>query len=194
MKMFRSPRWAQQPLLLPSRIRDTASLYHLACGVQYGVFVGKQRAYPHCILLNESKRHCRGRHPAVHDSWTHPSIVLRCSGFEKFSKRRIPNRFRNQRRARPRGYAETRGSGVIVLSSLSNVAKTTGPDPSSAAGFDRFSSPSRGAPPIDANEAPEIPKIAVPVVRDSPKVGRNDPCPCGNGKKYKKCCGRGVSA
>ena len=27
------------------------------------------------------------------------------------------------------------------------------------------------------------------VVRDSPKVGRNDPCPCGSGKKYKKCCG-----
>ncbi|MDA2926273.1 preprotein translocase subunit SecA [Acidobacteria bacterium AH-259-G07] len=28
------------------------------------------------------------------------------------------------------------------------------------------------------------------VVRTSPKVGRNDPCPCGSGKKYKKCCGR----
>jgi hypothetical protein len=28
-----------------------------------------------------------------------------------------------------------------------------------------------------------------PVVRDTPKVGRNDPCPCGSGKKYKKCCG-----
>jgi SEC-C motif-containing protein len=28
-----------------------------------------------------------------------------------------------------------------------------------------------------------------PVVRDAPKVGRNDPCPCGSGKKYKKCCG-----
>jgi SWIM/SEC-C metal-binding protein len=26
------------------------------------------------------------------------------------------------------------------------------------------------------------------VVRDEPKVGRNDPCPCGSGKKYKKCC------
>ncbi|NOR17519.1 hypothetical protein GQ543_07420, partial [candidate division WOR-3 bacterium] len=25
------------------------------------------------------------------------------------------------------------------------------------------------------------------------KVGRNDPCPCGSGKKYKKCCGRGVA-
>jgi hypothetical protein len=24
----------------------------------------------------------------------------------------------------------------------------------------------------------------------SPKVGRNEPCPCGSGKKYKKCCGR----
>jgi uncharacterized protein len=26
--------------------------------------------------------------------------------------------------------------------------------------------------------------------RDSPKVGRNDPCPCGSGKKYKNCCGQ----
>jgi preprotein translocase subunit SecA len=26
--------------------------------------------------------------------------------------------------------------------------------------------------------------------RESPKVGRNDPCPCGSGKKYKNCCGR----
>ena len=28
-----------------------------------------------------------------------------------------------------------------------------------------------------------------PVVNKTPKVGRNDPCPCGSGKKYKKCCG-----
>ena len=28
-------------------------------------------------------------------------------------------------------------------------------------------------------------------VRTEPKVGRNDPCPCGSGKKYKKCCGKG---
>jgi hypothetical protein len=26
--------------------------------------------------------------------------------------------------------------------------------------------------------------------REAPKVGRNDPCPCGSGRKYKKCCGR----
>lgn len=30
--------------------------------------------------------------------------------------------------------------------------------------------------------------IAVTYVRDSPKIGRNAPCPCGSGKKYKKCC------
>ncbi len=27
-----------------------------------------------------------------------------------------------------------------------------------------------------------------PVVRDRPKIGRNDPCHCGSGKKFKKCC------
>ena len=29
-----------------------------------------------------------------------------------------------------------------------------------------------------------------PYVRESPRVGRNDPCPCGSGKKHKKCCGK----
>jgi tetratricopeptide (TPR) repeat protein len=31
--------------------------------------------------------------------------------------------------------------------------------------------------------------VDMPVRRETPKVGRNDPCPCGSGKKYKKCCG-----
>jgi len=30
------------------------------------------------------------------------------------------------------------------------------------------------------------------VKRAEPKVGRNEPCPCGSGKKYKKCCGAGL--
>jgi preprotein translocase subunit SecA len=30
---------------------------------------------------------------------------------------------------------------------------------------------------------------AAPVKREGKKIGRNDPCPCGSGKKYKKCCG-----
>jgi len=31
--------------------------------------------------------------------------------------------------------------------------------------------------------------ITQTVKRETPKIGRNDPCPCGSGKKYKKCCG-----
>ena len=34
----------------------------------------------------------------------------------------------------------------------------------------------------------------VQVIRTAPKVGRNDPCPCGSGKKYKNCCGRNQGA
>jgi uncharacterized protein len=30
--------------------------------------------------------------------------------------------------------------------------------------------------------------VSQPVRRDQPRVGRNDPCPCGSGRKYKKCC------
>mgnify|MGYP005838691489 CR=1 FL=1 len=36
---------------------------------------------------------------------------------------------------------------------------------------------------------PRKPVSIAPIVRERPKVGRNDPCPCGSGKKYKKCCG-----
>lgn len=39
------------------------------------------------------------------------------------------------------------------------------------------------------SEANEVLSKAQPV-RHGPKVGRNDPCPCGSGKKYKQCCGR----
>lgn len=35
---------------------------------------------------------------------------------------------------------------------------------------------------------------APPVKRQGPAVGRNDPCPCGSGKKYKKCCAATASA
>ncbi|GAB3310636.1 preprotein translocase subunit SecA [Haliea atlantica] len=42
----------------------------------------------------------------------------------------------------------------------------------------------QGEPRGDAAATPQT------VVRDQPKVGRNDPCPCGSGKKYKQCHGR----
>jgi preprotein translocase subunit SecA len=36
----------------------------------------------------------------------------------------------------------------------------------------------------------QMPVVQMPVHRDAPKVGRNDPCPCGSGKKYKQCHGK----
>jgi preprotein translocase subunit SecA len=33
------------------------------------------------------------------------------------------------------------------------------------------------------------PQVVKTITREAPKIGRNDPCPCGSGKKYKKCCG-----
>jgi len=39
-------------------------------------------------------------------------------------------------------------------------------------------------------QMPEMPQSGTPIRRETPKVGRNDPCPCGSGKKYKKCCGK----
>ncbi len=41
----------------------------------------------------------------------------------------------------------------------------------------------------DGDGAAEL-SIDLPIRRSLPKVGRNEPCPCGSGKKYKNCCGR----
>jgi preprotein translocase subunit SecA len=50
-----------------------------------------------------------------------------------------------------------------------------------------FTGPNQGAAPA-GEEAGKIKTV----VRDQPKVGRNEPCPCGSGKKYKKCHGINV--
>jgi preprotein translocase subunit SecA len=53
-----------------------------------------------------------------------------------------------------------------------------------------------GAQPAPVRQAPRESRggegVAHTVRRAAPKVGRNDPCPCGSGKKYKKCCGLGA--
>lgn len=39
-------------------------------------------------------------------------------------------------------------------------------------------------------ETPDVTDAVQAFKHTSTKVRRNDPCPCGSGKKYKKCCGR----
>jgi preprotein translocase subunit SecA len=51
----------------------------------------------------------------------------------------------------------------------------------------KFTGPNQGAAPAGEEDG----KVKT-VVRDQPKTGRNEPCPCGSGKKYKKC--HGISA
>jgi SWIM/SEC-C metal-binding protein len=48
---------------------------------------------------------------------------------------------------------------------------------------------------VDANKPEntfDLDQLLNPIApaKAAPKVGRNEPCPCGSGKKYKKCCGR----
>ena len=49
------------------------------------------------------------------------------------------------------------------------------------------------AKPVAANYSDSSPKqVNKPIVNKVQKVGRNDPCPCGSGKKFKKCCGANI--
>jgi preprotein translocase subunit SecA len=45
------------------------------------------------------------------------------------------------------------------------------------------------AKPIDPAQMSSDSK-RTPIKKSTTKVGRNDPCPCGSGKKYKHCCGK----
>lgn len=60
----------------------------------------------------------------------------------------------------------------------------------SSAGQDEVYSPAQSKSAQAGMFTAETPGKAAPVHREEPKVGRNDPCPCGSGKKFKKCCGR----
>jgi uncharacterized protein YecA (UPF0149 family) len=43
---------------------------------------------------------------------------------------------------------------------------------------------------LPGEDEPQLPPPVDPIKSKGESVGRNDPCPCGSGKKYKKCCGK----
>ena len=69
---------------------------------------------------------------------------------------------------------------------MSGPATTPPPSPFGAIGGGRGSAPPAQGPRPPRTGGDDVIKQ---VKRDEPKVGRNDPCPCGSGKKYKKCHG-----
>jgi preprotein translocase subunit SecA len=54
--------------------------------------------------------------------------------------------------------------------------------------FTHDQSSAMGGESEEVSEEAETP--AAPFTREGRKVGRNEPCPCGSGKKYKQCCGK----
>ena len=90
---------------------------------------------------------------------------------------RMPEKSREQRRREApqvAQHAETTGMGMAARQpALQPVGPTGTPQPAN--------------PMAEASQAG---REARTVRRDHPKVGRNDPCPCGSGKKYKKCHGK----
>jgi preprotein translocase subunit SecA len=87
-----------------------------------------------------------------------------------------------------------------MLSILARNARMEGPENPPAPG----AGPRLAAPPTNTTittsspagalpgpaDQPEIQLPKVTIRREVPKVGRNEPCPCGSGKKYKQCCGK----
>jgi preprotein translocase subunit SecA len=71
----------------------------------------------------------------------------------------------------------------------STEAQSSGPQSSAQR---RATSTTGRAADVD-NAEPEPTIQLTPQRREMPKVGRNDPCPCGSGRKYKSCCGRGAA-
>jgi len=57
-----------------------------------------------------------------------------------------------------------------------------------------LSPPLEGEMPVAQEIPTAVPEAeggkVVTFKREGRKIGRNEPCPCGSGKKYKKCCGR----
>jgi hypothetical protein len=74
---------------------------------------------------------------------------------------------------------------VTLSSPASQPASPFGAIGGGAAAPSRAAAPA--APPRPARSGGD--DVVRQVKRDEPKVGRNDPCPCGSGKKYKKCHG-----
>ena len=85
-----------------------------------------------------------------------------------------------------------------VLPGGASSSQQVGEGHESKAEVDALSGMPASAPGPDGSEegdgsgrqdGPQRPVKQETFVRTQPKVGRNDPCPCGSGKKYKKCCG-----
>jgi preprotein translocase subunit SecA len=106
-----------------------------------------------------------------------PKRVYQTEGFELF--REMFGRIRSRA-------VEQMFRVMIELPSAERLAELRAGEEARRAAQQRRLHEQHGGSPADAPVTPQT------VVREGPKVGRNDPCPCGSGKKFKKCHGAGA--
>ena len=148
----------------------------------------------HIDAMEELKRGIRLRAYAQHD----PVVEYRLEGFDMFDEMiaairedtaRMMLTLRLQvQRAPAREPAAAANSGAAGAGGQDSQPQTPVPPPAPA----RYIAPKREqvAKPTSTSGGSDGSDSAGKTVRKGKKVGRNDPCPCGSGKKYKKCCGR----
>ena len=102
----------------------------------------------------------------------------------------------------PREQPETQRAADTRLSSENDAPQRRQPEmrqamPDRPADYSRYRTSREASVPGDpaqraAATAPQGPRQPVQPIVNGPRVGRNDPCPCGSGKKYKNCHGKGL--
>ncbi|MFI5379284.1 MAG: preprotein translocase subunit SecA [Tepidisphaerales bacterium] len=86
-------------------------------------------------------------------------------------------------------------AGPVQARSAYNVTAATHQDAGSYGVAENVQQYGGAAAPQQEGQAvgSEASAVTKPIVNEGPKIGRNDPCPCGSGRKYKKCCGRNAA-
>ena len=149
----------------------------------------------HIDAMEELKRGIRLRAYAQHD----PVVEYRLEGFDMFdemiaairedtARMMLTLRLQVQRTPAREPAATAANSGAPGTGSQDSQPQAPVPPPAPA----RYIAPKREqvAKPTSTSGGSDGSDSAGKTVRKGKKVGRNDPCPCGSGKKYKKCCGR----
>ena len=162
----------------------------------------------HIDAMEELKRGIRLRAYAQHD----PVVEYRLEGFDMFdemiaairedtARMMLTLRLQVQRAPAREPVANSANSGApgagAAAAQPQDAAGTGGQDsqpqtPVPPPAPARYIAPKREqvAKPTSTSGGSDGSDSAGKTVRKGKKVGRNDPCPCGSGKKYKKCCGR----
>jgi preprotein translocase subunit SecA len=138
------------------------------------------RAYAQKNPKQEYKREAFELFGALLDRIKHDTISL-LSRLQVRSEAEIEEQERERERQMARKLQMQHAAPQSVIS---GDAAPVGPEAAAAAA----AGPPRAGGPFAGPAAG--PESAAPVVRDGRKVGRNEPCPCGSGKKYKHCHGQ----